>query len=322
VPKVTWEETTRRFASHELHGYYGSLAHMLGSTRYTHYFCEAFRQSGDDFLAFMSYQGYKVLNYQTFRDRLNANRQLADGDSILGIHDGYMMQECAEILEKCPTHFTAHLMTCTTHSPWAIPPSFGPHFQEPNLNTFAYLDHSIEAFVKRIDQNPALREKTLIIVLGDHTSITFGKNQMERLRIPLIFYAPGLPRMENTNAIFASQIDVLPTILGLMPGDHLYTGMGRNLLDRSTPFTGIVSGTRDTEFYITENWLLQFHPFQGARQLFAISNGTAAPDNLAESQPELAKSLYQKYLARIELARRLSLDNRICPQDLSQQPRL
>jgi hypothetical protein len=48
VPKVTWEETTRRFASHELHGYYSSLPHVLGSNNYTHYFCEAFRLSLDN----------------------------------------------------------------------------------------------------------------------------------------------------------------------------------------------------------------------------------------------------------------------------------
>jgi len=262
-----------------------------------------------------------VLNYQDFRDRLKAKNELADGDSVLGVHDGYLMQECAAMLEQCPTRFTAHLMTCTTHSPWTTPPSFAPRFQAPDLNTFAYLDHSIGAFVDRIAQNPALREKTLVIVLGDHTSITFGKNLLERLRIPLVFYAPGLPRLENPDAVWASQIDVIPTVLGLMPGEHPYAGLGRNLLDRSEPFTGAVSGTRDTGFYVTENLVLQYHPFHGGSQLFAITNGVASPDNIADAHPEEVKRLSQQYFARIELARRLSLDKRVYPMDLSKRPR-
>ena len=316
VPKATWEETTRRFASHELHGYYGSLAHVLGGSNYTHYFCESFRQSGDDFLSFMSYQGCKVLNYQAFRGRLEAKHQLADGDSVLGVHDGYLMQECAAMLEQCPTRFTAHLMTCTTHSPWATPPSFGAPFQEPDLNTFAYLDHSIEVLVNRIEQNTVLRDKTLIVVLGDHTSITFGKNLLERLRIPLIFYAPGLPQLRNSDAVWASQVDVLPTVLGLMPGNHFYAGMGRNLLDRPAPFTGAVSGTRDTGYFVTENWVLQYHPFHGETQLFAVTNGVAAPENMAANNPAEVQNLLHKCYARIELARRLSLSKHIYPMSM------
>ena len=313
LPKAAWEEPTRRFASHELHGYYGSLAHILGATNYTHYFFEAFRQSGDDFLAFMSYQGCKVLNYQAFRDRLTSKNQLADGDSILGIHDGYLMQECAEILSRCPTRFTAHLMTSTTHSPWTTPPSFGSPFPEPDMNTFAYLDASIETFVRRLEQVPGVGEKTLFIILGDHTSVTFGKNLLERLRIPLIFYGPGLPKLEQADTIWASQVDVVPTVLGLMPGDHLYGGLGRNLLDPSERTAGIVSGTRDTGFYLTKNWVLQYHPFGGEPQLFAATNGGVAPVNLAGENPKEVDHLLQEYFARVELARRLSRDKRVFP---------
>jgi hypothetical protein len=333
VPKATWEEPTHRFASHESHGYYSSLAHVLGNTNYAHYFCQAFRQSGDDFLTFMAYQGCEVFNYQKIRDRLTPT-ELADSDSILGIHDGYLMQETAEILAKCPTRFTAHLMTCTTHSPWSVPPSFGKHFDEPDLNTFAYLDASIEALVNRIEQNEKLRDTTLIVVLGDHTSITFGKNLLERLRIPLIFYAPGLPHIENTDKIWASQVDVLPTVLSLMRGEHLYAGMGRNLLDTSKTFTGVASGTRDTGFFVTQDWVLQYHPFGGSSQLFAVSDGIASPDDSAMEKPDVLKALTQKCFARVELARRLSLDRRVFPlpperqyislaaqRDLSQLPR-
>lgn len=311
VPKGTWDEPTRRFASYELHGYYGSLAHILGSSNYTHYFSEGFRQSGDDFLSFMSYQGCQVLNYDSFKTRLEDKHQLEDADTLLGIHDGYMMQETADLLEQCPGHFTAHLMTCSTHSPWKVPPSFGTPFDEPELNTFAYLDASIEAFVNRIENSPKLREHTLIVVLGDHTSVTFGNNLMERIRIPLIFYAPNLPHPANVESEWACQVDVVPSVLGLMKGSHSYAGMGRNLFDTTTEFKGVTSGTRDTGYFVTHDWLLRYHPFGGKSELFALHNGEADPDNLAIQNPHIVAGLEEECFARVELTKRLGIAKRI-----------
>jgi len=318
VPKGTWDEPTRRFASYELHGYYGSLAHILGASNYTHYFCEGFRQSGDDFLSFMSYQGCEVLNYDSFKTRLAAKQQLADADTLLSIHDGYMMQEAADLLEQCPTRVTAHLMTCTTHSPWKVPDSFGAPFDEPDLNTFAYLDASIEAFAQRIEHSPKLRGRTLIVVLGDHTSVTFGSNLMERLRIPLFFFAPGLPRIEGDSSQWAQQVDVVPSVLGLMQGDHAYAGMGRNLFDATTEFKGVPSGTRDTGYYITQDWLLRYHPFGGAPELFALVNGEASPDDVSAANPRGVARLEDECFARVELAKRLSVAKRVYPTEPTQ----
>jgi len=316
VPKATWEEPTRRFAGHEMHGYYGSLARTLGGSNYTHYFCEGFRQSGDDFLAFMAYQGNKALGYEMFRNSLAAKHQLAEADSLLGIHDGYMMDEVAEMLIQCQTRFTAHLMTCTTHSPWTVPPSFGAPFAEPELNTFAYLDNSINNFVTRIQQNPKLRENTLVVVLGDHTSVRFGTDLLERFRIPLIFYGPGVPHLEQPEKIWASQVDVLPTILGLMRGPHSYAGMGRNLVDPTWPLTGIVSGTRDTGYFLTPKWVLHYNPFGGDTEMYAVANGVANTENVGDSNEKNAKKmrhLKKLCFTRIELARRLSKDRRLYP---------
>ena len=322
VPKAPWEDVTHRFASQERHGYYGSLAHILGDSNYTHSFCEGFRQSGDDFLAFMAYQGFRGSDYQDFRARLRAKNQLADADSLLGIHDGYLMQESGEILLQCGTRFTAHLMTCTTHSPWVVPPSFAPVFDEPALNAFAYLDASIERFITRLTQVPAIRDTTVFVVLGDHTSVTFGNNLLERLRIPLIFFAPGLPRLENAGAIWASQVDVLPTVLGLMQGDHLSSGLGRNLLDRSAPFAGILSGSRDKGFFLTKDWVLEYHPTDGETRLLAVKEGDGRAEAEVAENPTEAKRLLTEYLARVELVRRLSFEKRIFPASETLEARL
>jgi hypothetical protein len=313
VPKAPWEDVTQRFASRERHGYYGSFAHILGTSNYTHSFWEGFRQGGDDFLAFMAYQGCQGFNYRDFQTRLAAKSEQADADSLLGIHDGYLMQECGEMLLQCRTRFTAHLMTCTTHSPWVVPPSFAPVFDDPSLNAFAYLDASIERFITRLTQVTAIRDTTVFIVLGDHTSVTFGNDLLERLRIPLILHAPGLPRLEKAGEIWASQVDVVPTVLGLMQGDHLYSGMGRNLLDRSALFTGIMSGTRDKGFYLTSDWVLEYHPFDGETRLLAVQRHQAKAVAVDADNPAEARRLLTDYLARVELVRRLSSDKRVFP---------
>jgi len=259
----------------------------------------------------MSYQGCQVLNYDAFKDRLTAKHQLAEADSPLGIHDGYMMQETADLLEQCPTRFTAHLMTCSTHSPWTVPPAFAGPFDEPDLNTFAYLDASVEAFAQRIEQSPKLRGKTLLVVLGDHTSVTFGDNLMERLRIPLFFFAPGLPRLEGDSTQWAQQIDVVPSVLDLMRGNRSYAGMGRNLFNPERKFDGVASGTRDTGYFITRDWLLRYHPFGGKSELFAITNGEAVTMDLVATHPDVAAELEFECYARMELAKRLAVAKHI-----------
>lgn len=313
MPRATYDEPGSRFTSYELHGYYGSPAHIFGSADYTHFFLFGFRQSCGDFTAFAANQGCTVLGYFEFAERFRRRKQLAQADTLLGIFDGYFLDECAEVLLSCPTRFTAHLVTATTHSPWATPPEFERRFVEPALNTFAYLDEAIRRFCERLQSRPGLWERTLLVILGDHTSVSFSDAWLERLRVPLVFHHPALPPRPNPDPRRASQVDVLPTALALFPGEHLYAGMGRNLLDASAPDAGCVSGSSSEGWFVKGDFVLRYDPREAEPRLFGLRDGRWDVTDLSGHRPDVWTQLRREYFATVELARRLALDKRIFP---------
>lgn len=313
MPRATYDEPGSRFTSYELNGFYGSAAHIFGTENYTHFFLFGFRQSCGDFTAFTANQGYQVSGYFEFAEIFRRKNQLAEADTLLGIFDGYFLDECARILLECPTRLTAHLVTTTTHSPWTTAASFPKQFDEPELNTFAYLDESIRKFCEQLKSKPGLWEKTLLVILGDHTSVTFGDAWLERFRIPLIFYNPTLPPRPTPDPRRASQMDVLPTALALFPGEHLYAGMGRNLLGPSVPELGLVTGTSNEGYFLKNDFVLNYDPAERAPKLYELTNGTISARDLTLQQPEAAAQLGKEYFATVELAKRLALGKQIFP---------
>jgi phosphoglycerol transferase MdoB-like AlkP superfamily enzyme len=313
MPRATYDEPGSRFTSYELNGYYGSPAHIFGTDNYAHFFMFGFRQSCDDFTAFTANQGCRVFNYFDFAKILKRKNQLAEADTLLGIFDGYFFDESAKILLECPTRFTAHLVTTSTHSPWATPASFPKQFDEPEMNTFAYLDASIRKFCEQLQSKPGLWEKTLLVIVGDHTSVTFGNTWLERFRIPLVFYTPDLPPRPNPDPIRASQVDVLHTALALFPGSHLFAGMGRNLLDPSVPHVGLVAGTASEGYFLKDEFVLSYDPQERDARLFGLTGETITADEVTAQHAEANAQLRKEYFATVELARRLAVGKQIFP---------
>jgi phosphoglycerol transferase MdoB-like AlkP superfamily enzyme len=307
LPKASYEQTYQRFTTYELGGHYGSLPHILGDHNYTHFSFEGFRQSSDDFIGFMSNQGYKAVGYFDFTKSLRRKNKLDAADTKLGIFDDYFFQEGADILLQCQTPFTAHFMTCSTHSPWEVPDSFSKPFDQRELNSFAYLDSSIQHFVERLEENPAVWDKTLLVIIADHTSVTFGETFLERFRIPLIFYSPHSVAPEIRPAIVASQLDVVPTIIALLPGEHKYSGLGKNLLDSALPATGVVSGTTQKGYYLKNDLVLEYTPANGEIQIGTLKNGNLESGEASEEIKKSLPLLRKEYFAQVELSKRLSL---------------
>jgi len=313
MPRATYDEPGSRFTSYELNGYYGSPSRLFGTDNYTHFFLFGFRQSCGDFTAFTANQGCKVFGYFEFAEIFRRRKQLAEADTLLGIFDGYFLDECARILLECPTRLTAHLVTATTHSPWATAASFQKQFDEPELNTFAYLDESIRRFCDQLKSKPGLWEKTLLVVTGDHTSVKFGDSWLERFRVPLIFYHSGLPPHVNPDLRYASQVDVLPTALALFPGERLFAGMGRNLLAPVVPNLGLVTGNSNEGYFIKDDFVLSYDPAERDAKLFVLVNEALTLQDVAVHHPEVHVQLRNEYFATVELAKRLALAKQIFP---------
>jgi hypothetical protein len=308
---------TADLPARDINGLAGSLARSIGADGYRHYYVGGFRQRSADFVTFMGNQGYQGFGYDDLRARLG-DRARADSNA-LGVFDGPMLKEAAKIILAGSGPFTAHMMTATTHSPWTVPPSTTTRLADEVLATFQYLDQSIRDFVEALRLHDPDFDHTLLVITGDHTSHVFDSRSMERLRVPLILFGPGLARAKDRWASrqerSGTHLDIVPTVLGLLDGEHLYSGMGRNLFDTGADAgeAGLISGTYGSYLYFKGGFALKYTLRNDGSELFRIRDGDVVFRDVSDEEPGIAARLRRELLALSETADRLSRERRVFP---------
>ncbi|HEX4958886.1 MAG TPA: sulfatase-like hydrolase/transferase [Lacibacter sp.] len=208
--------------------------------------------------------------------------------NVWGISDKHLFEEANAVLGKEQHPFFAIIQTADNHRPFVIPEEDMPFVDnriltaeelqkygfasQAEFRAFAYTDYCIRKFMEDARTQPWF-ENTLFVFLGDHgvkgdASAVYPRAWTnERLtdeHIPLLFYAPALLQPEHrTEAV--SQVDVLPTIAGLLQQPHTNTTLGRDLLrkTRGGDFAFIIHhdegkiGMVNNDFYYILNMNLQ-----------------------------------------------------------------
>jgi phosphoglycerol transferase MdoB-like AlkP superfamily enzyme len=136
----------------------------------------------------------------------------------------------------------AVILTVSLHSPWEFPAGrfpplppdtpVPPGFQRAELENFRYADWALGALVREARGKPFF-DDTLFVFVGDHGVHLRGRElvPIDENRVPALFLAPRhlAPRRI---ARVTSQLDVAPTLLGILGGAHATTGFGEDVLAR------------------------------------------------------------------------------------------
>jgi phosphoglycerol transferase MdoB-like AlkP superfamily enzyme len=134
--------------------------------------------------------------------------------------------------------FFTHIMTVSNHRPYTYPPgrisppalgpqatlaaghTLGNYIEQTREGGVKYTDYAIGKFIEAAKTRPWF-DDTLFVFVADHTASAAGKVEVDPngYHIPAIFYAPGFiqPRRIGT---LASQMDIAPSILGLLQISH------------------------------------------------------------------------------------------------------
>ena len=173
--------------------------------------------------------------------------------NVWGISDKNLFLEANEVLAKEQKPFFAIIQTADNHRPFDIPvedsdfvrltiaadtlAKYGFESLE-EYHAFAYTDYCIKKFMEAAQKSPQFNN-TIFIFTGDHgvegnaTAIypkAWTDQRLADEHVPLLFYAPSLlSPQKRTEAV--SQIDILPTVAGMMQQPYLNTTLGRDLLD-------------------------------------------------------------------------------------------
>ena len=306
-----------RLTDSVLGAYFTSLPRMTDGRSRRSYAFSGFRHRTADFVSFGSNLGYRTTGFESLVKRLGPR---ADRDAgPLGVHDGALLREAAATVTASPDPFTLYVMTASSHSPWMVPDGAPKPLGDGPVGTFRYVDDCIRTFVERLRTQRPDFDRTLIVVTGDHTSIPFGTQRIERLRVPLVLAGPPIARARGRwparSDAAVSQVDILPTIASLLDGARPYAGMGRSVLEPRAPDgAGIITSDRTDTFYFKDGYALRYDLQSGNTDLFEVSGDELRPVDVSAQHPERARRLAREFLALYETADRLMRENRVLPR--------
>ncbi|MCB1177490.1 MAG: LTA synthase family protein [Leptospiraceae bacterium] len=122
-------------------------------------------------------------------------------------------------------------LTLSTHHPFQIPDKsferFPPTEDENKfINSLIYADSAIGEFISEFEKLPESKN-TIIIFVSDHTSHR-KLNYYEDRNIPFLVYAPW-KYDPSVNKRISSQIDIIPTILGMVGHEFRFSSLGKDV---------------------------------------------------------------------------------------------
>lgn len=155
--------------------------------------------------------------------------------STLGVPDHILFEETVEILnrKKDDKPFFAAILTASNHDPKIIPPgiSFTPTATSLEEKLVQYCDWSIKHFLKKASQSDWY-ENTIFVFLADHGRSTIQPYDMPLsfFHSPLIFFSERIKENPAQYNKLAMQIDVMPTIVGMLNLPYTNSTLGIDLL--------------------------------------------------------------------------------------------
>jgi phosphoglycerol transferase MdoB-like AlkP superfamily enzyme len=203
-----------------------------------------------------------------------------------GVSDEDLAREAnASFKAKGDKPFLGFMLSTSNHSPFEFPEGKIKLYEKPQAtvhNAMKYADFSIGEFFRAARQE-AYFKNTLFLVVADHNTRVYGDDlvPIKKFRIPALLLGPGVPKGKRVDTL-ASQIDLIPTIVGLLGLKLEHPVPGRDLLDPGkSPPPRAVMQFGQTHAFRTGDQVVVHQPKQKALQ-FTYQEGRLIPTALNE----------------------------------------
>ncbi len=253
----------------------------LGSVLRANGYETTFLYGGDGFFdnmdAFFDANGYDTVDL-THQLRLGKQPTFANA---WGVCDGdaftWSLEE-ADRSHAAGKPFHHFVMSTSNHRPYTWPAGK----IDPKLinreGGVAYTDYAIGAFLTAAQTKPWFKD-TVFVIVADHCASVAGKRDLEvrKYEIPLFIWSPGniAPRRFDT---MMSQIDVAPTVLGLLGVDYLSRFVGADALAPSYRPRAFISNYQKVALLRPDGLLTVLKPVRQAVQYHAdLATGALTP---------------------------------------------
>ena len=184
----------------------------------------------DNMKDFFGGNGYDII------DRDNFTPEEITFANIWGVSDEDMARKAIKEMNaqaKTGKPFFNHWMTVSNHRPFTYPEGRIdiPGTAKSRQGGVKYTDYALKLFFELAKKESWFKD-TVFVIVADHCASSAGRTELplDRYRIPCLIYADFL-EAEQIDKL-ASQIDVMPTVMGLLNFSYESKFLGQDIFSR------------------------------------------------------------------------------------------
>jgi phosphoglycerol transferase MdoB-like AlkP superfamily enzyme len=234
----------------------------------------------DNMNYFFAHNGFDVI------DRAAGHEAPVTFANVWGACDGDLYTwviEAADQAWEAGRPFYHFVMTTSNHRPYTFPPGTVDLPQGHRKSAVAYTDYALGRFLEAARAKPWFAN-TLVVVVADHCASSAGETDLPigKYHIPLLVYNPALVPARRVDTL-CSQIDVAPTVLGLLGWSYESRFYGHDILTTPAAEGRALVSTYQALGYLKDETLTVLDPGRSAKAFrcdlrsFAMEATTVPP---------------------------------------------
>lgn len=270
-----------------------SLGSVFRSKGYTTQYIYGGYGYFDNMNYFFGHNDYEVI------DRTALKPEEIHYENVWGVADEDLFTLALRTMDRnaaAGKPFFSHVMTVSNHRPFTYPDGRIdiPASAQSREGGVKYTDYAIHRFLQQAATKPWFRN-TLFVIVADHCAGSAGSVQLPvtGYHIPMLMYAPALiqPRKEER---LTAQIDIAPTILGLLNFKYTSKFLGQDILHLPAGKERVFISTYQGLGFIQNGQLVLQSPVRNVKGFIPdFKTGDAREAPVADSVIKKAMAYYQ-----------------------------
>ena len=284
---------------------YTGLAGLLAKEGYETAFFHGAQNGSMGFEAFARKTGFQKYFGRT---EYEAAHGTDDYDGTWAIWDEPFLQYYANEMSKMHEPFMTAVFTASSHHPFVVPEQYQKIYPEEGLEIhkcIRYTDMAIGRFFETASRQPWFNN-TIFVFTSDHTNMSDHAEYQSDLGgfcSPIIIFDPSQPEGKTEDKI-AQQIDILPTILGMLGYSKTYLAFGIDVLNTPAEDTWAVNYLNGIYQYVKYGYVLQFDG-QQTKTVYRLDdrlmkNNLKGKTDVETKMERELKAIIQQYMERMK----------------------
>ena len=284
------------------------IADLLGRKGYETAFFHGAQRGSMGFMAFARKTGFQ--QYYG-REDYDADPRFGGDDDFDGMwaiwDEPFLQYYCAKMNEMREPFMTA-VFTASSHHPYVVPEKYKEVYPEEGIimhKCIRYTDMAIGKFFREASRQPWF-QNTIFVMTSDHTNMSdhdYYQTDLGGFCSPIIIYEPGSDRTPAILPKVAQQIDILPTLMGMLHYPDPYVAFGIDVLQTPADSCWAVNYHNGFYQYVKHGHVLQFDG-QQTKAVYALTDSLMQRNlkGRLPQQPQMErelKAIIQQYMERM-----------------------